>query len=213
MSSGTLDSAITLRPVPRMSQETAITIYPRIRYMLILLIACTILAIGAAISVAGSVYVGVSEGAVLLAVTGAVLGCVGVALFGPIAAYLAHRLRVRQPVFVIDADGILHHWGPMPFGLIRWSEIESVVPYTTSGGSRAIGVVLRDREAFVRRQSRLRRWMLALERWDVPPVSIEQGILPIDVHTLAAQIKRDYGVKFEGAAPRPVPGTSAAGRN
>ena len=191
-----------------MSQETAITIYPRIRYMLILLIACTILAIGATISVAGSVYVGVSEGAVLLAVTGAVLGCVGVAFFGPIAVYLAHRLRVRRPVFVIDADGILHHWGPMPFGLIRWSEIKSVVPYTNSDGLRSIGVVVRDREAFARRQPRLRRWLLALERWDVPPVRIEQEILPIDVHTLAAQIKRDYGVEFEGAAPRPVPGMS-----
>ena len=186
-----------------MSQETAITIYPSIRKLLLLLMAFTIFTIGATIFVAGMVYLGVSGGwSVLVAVTGALLGCVGVAYFGAIAVYLAYRLRVRQPVLVIDADGILHHWGPMPVGLIRWTEIESVASWN---GASFLGVMLRDREAFTRRQPRLRRWWLALKRWDVPPVGIEQAILPIDVHTLAGQIKRDYGVKFEGAAPRPVP--------
>ncbi len=185
-----------------MSQETAITIYPSIRKLLVFVITFTIGAIGATMFVAGSVYVGVSEGSVLFAVAGALLGCVGVAFFGAIAVYLAYRLRVRQPVLVIDADGIRHHWGPMPFGLIRWTEIQSVSGW--NGGS-FLGVVVRDREAFTRRLPRLLRWWLAMKSPYEPSVSIEQGILPIDVHALADQIKRDYGVKFEGAARRPVP--------
>ena len=197
-----------------MSQEPPITIYPSVWKLLLILIGATPILLLFLALVAFAVYSagsGELRGFTVVGGVTVVVGVLfivfGVLLFGYIVVYAAYRLLVRRPVLVVDADGIMVHWAPMPVGLIRWTDIESVGAYTQDG-RYALGLVLRDREAFMRRQPRLRRSLLALLALvsrDVPPVNIGQAILPTDVHTLAAQIKTAYGAKFGGPAPRPVP--------
>ena len=184
------------KPVSRMSPQTAITIYPSVRKLLLILIGCAPFAIGGVAIVVGPVYAGLTAFYIVVA---ALFGGVCVALFGGATVYLTYRLLVRQPVLVVDDDGILVRWPPMPVEPIPWTEIETVGSYYV-GGFRSLGLVLRDRKAFIRRQPWPRRWLLAMGASDEPPIGIEQFTLPIDVYTLEEQIKTEYGHKFESAA-------------
>ena len=137
-----------------MSQEPPITIYPSVWKLLLILIGATPILVLFLALVAFAVYSagsGELRGFTVVGGVTVVVGVLfivfGVLLFGYIVVYAAYRLLVRRPVLVVDADGIMVHWAPMPVELIRWTDIESVqgvhpgrtaLPWSGAARSRSI---------------------------------------------------------------------------
>lgn len=119
--------------------------------------------------------------------------------FGLAGAYIGYRLIWRSPALTIDASGLTDSASAVSAGHLAWDEIECVVPYDFSG-QMMLGVIPRDLDALLERQSTFRKRMMKMNLgMGAAPVNIPQGILPMTAVELADLLQTEYGVQVGDA--------------
>jgi hypothetical protein len=117
---------------------------------------------------------------------------IGVPFFGLIFLFSLKKLLWPTPAVVINAEGIFDDASLLGGGMIRWEEIGELVPYEYSG-SKMLGVVPKNPEMFLFRQSLPKRMFMRLNMKMAPaPIAIPQAILPMSVDDLLLRIKEFY---------------------
>ena len=123
---------------------------------------------------------------------------VGVPFFGACGLYAAYRLVRRRPAVEIDSTGFTDSSSAVGAGRLSWGEVNRVVVYKVYG-QWMLGIVPRDLETFISRQSIWRRWVTRLNlALGCSPANIAQVILPMSVWELAELLRTRYGVRVEG---------------
>ena len=127
------------------------------------------------------------------------LGVLGALL---VASFLLYRLIVRRPALVVGAEGILDDASMLSAGFIRWEEIEEIGVHTF-GGQTFLGVMPKDAEDVLARQSSIKRGLMrANMSLGAPPINVPQSVLPIKAADLAIQLAREYGVRLRPGQSR-----------
>jgi hypothetical protein len=121
---------------------------------------------------------------------GAVLGVLGVVVFGVAAAYLLRRLLVRRPVLVLDVGGLVDRASAAAAGRVPWDQVADV-GVQTMGGNRVLSVLLRDPETWLAAQPPLRRRTMAVNaRMLGTPVNIPLSAVDVPEEELLAALDR-----------------------
>jgi hypothetical protein len=108
----------------------------------------------------------------------------------------------RQPVLVVNKEGIFRTAVGLRQWFIRWDEIATIKVYSYLGEER-LGIVPRDVDAFFATQRKsVRKSVKAGVAAGRAPLNIDQSLLPITVTELADQIEQRFGAKVE-REPRP----------
>lgn len=170
---------------------TEIVIYPSRAKMALALL-------GSMALVAGGIWIGASGMAREIATERVILASyIGVPFFAVCGLYAAYRLAVRRPALVIDASGITDAASAAGAGHLRWDEIDRLVRYESSG-QRMLGIVPRDLDGFLARQSVRRRWLARINTASgFAPLNIPQVGLSMPVDELAHILHTRYGVEVE----------------
>jgi hypothetical protein len=114
---------------------------------------------------------------------------IGVPFFALGLAFLMYRAMVPKPLLVIDETGILDHASMIGVGLIRWEEIERMVPYEVMG-VQLLGIVPTNPEHIIARVNPLKQMLLrANMKPGYPLISIPESILPMKIDVLIRQLK------------------------
>ena len=114
-------------------------------------------------------------------------------LFLPFLSSLYHLL-IHTPTLVVGPDGIFDHGSLLVTGrgLLRWDEMLTVAPYTTSSGgvtNRYLLIVVPNGRAIRQRQLLWKRaLMLLLGQVSPFQLTIWQGLLNVPATELARQI-------------------------
>lgn len=125
---------------------------------------------------------------------------VGVPLFLVAVLVLLRKLFNRDPAFEINSTGIVDRSSLGAFGLLRWDQIESVVPYTSSG-QPMLGVIPTDSQQFLDRQNVVARWWVRFKvQFGSAPVNIPQVWLPMTVTEFADLLHTRFGVRLDDDA-------------
>ncbi len=99
---------------------------------------------------------------------------VGIPFFSLCTVYLVYRFIKPKPSLRIDKDGIDENASFVGVGKIRWDEIERVVMYSMMG-QKMIGIIPKDFEPFLERQSGVKRTLLSMNKKKEIPISIPQN--------------------------------------
>ena len=107
----------------------------------------------------------------------------------------SHR-KQKEPIIVLNSEGIRVDTMATHIGLLRWDEIEEVRPYNFI--YRYVGIVPKNTSALCRRLGADRSWIVHLNAFCIPlykligvfvaPINIPQVYLPITVDELTARI-------------------------
>jgi hypothetical protein len=171
--------------------DDRLVIYPsRIKVVLVLL--------GAIAFVAAGLWIGSPDIAGTLPLWKVVIATyVGVPFFGACGLYAAYRLARHRPAVEIDSTGFTDSSSAIAAGRLSWGEVDRVVVYSFYG-QMLLGIVPRDLEMFMSRQSIWRRWVTRLNlALGCSPANIAQVILPMPVRELAELLRARYGVRVE----------------
>ena len=122
---------------------------------------------------------------------------VGVPFFSACGLYAAYRLVRRRPALELDSTGITDAASGLGAGRLSWDEIDHVVLYKYQGQSM-LGIVPKDLEAFMNRQSSVRRSLTKLNlKLGCAPINIPQVGLRMKLAELAEILHTRYGVRVE----------------
>jgi hypothetical protein len=108
----------------------------------------------------------VATGAFLIANGDIIAGTLGVVFFGLCLVgfvILEGRRMLGRPVLVIDDEGYLDRSSLVAPGRVAWSEV-SRVRIESVTGQRFLAVEPKDPEAIMARATRMRRWLMRLNR-------------------------------------------------
>jgi hypothetical protein len=103
----------------------------------------------------------------------------------------------RQPVLVVNREGIFRTAVGVRQWFIRWDDIATIKVYSYLDEER-LGIVPRDVDAFFANQRKsVRKSVKAGLQAGLAPLNIDQSLLPITVTELADQIEQRFGAKVE----------------
>jgi len=128
----------------------------------------------------------------------AFMAWVVIPLFGFCFLYACYRLIVPKPAVIINHRGIFDNASPLSAGLVEWDEIDTVFTYEYNG-QYYLGIVPLNVEAFLKRQSVFKRWMMKINTGliDAPPISIPQSTLPMKIDELLLKMQ-EYHRNYVG---------------
>lgn len=103
-----------------------------------------------------------------------VVVAIGIPFFSLCTVYLVYRFVKPKPSLRIDKDGIDDNASFVGVGKIRWDEIERIGMYSLMG-QKMIGIIPKDFEPFLERQSGVKRALLSMNKNKEFPISIPQN--------------------------------------
>ncbi|PWA11222.1 hypothetical protein DCC39_09635 [Pueribacillus theae] len=103
-----------------------------------------------------------------------VVVAVSIPFFSLCTVYLLYRFVKPKPSLRIDKDGIDENASFVGVGQIHWDEIERIVMYSMMG-QKMIGIIPKDFEPFLERQSGVKRALLSMNKKKEIPISIPQN--------------------------------------
>ncbi|WZY00217.1 STM3941 family protein [Bacillus sp. FSL W7-1360] len=112
-----------------------------------------------------------------------VITAIGIPLSVICTGYILYRLVKPKPSFRIDKEGIYEDASLASVGLIRWDEIERIGMYSLVG-QKTLGIVPRNLEAVLQRQSGLKRALLSMNKKKEIPISIPQGASDVPLESV-----------------------------
>ncbi|MED4083202.1 hypothetical protein P4637_20695 [Halalkalibacterium halodurans] len=142
--------------------------------------------------VAGSIWVALNQESILEEARGItsvtapflpVVVAVSIPFFSLCTVYLVYRLVKPKPSLRIDQEGIYENASFVGVGQIRWDEIERIVMYSVMG-QKMIGIIPKDFEPFLERQSGVKRALLNMNKKKDIPVSIPQNASDIPLEAV-----------------------------
>lgn len=180
--------------LPLDTEADRVLIYPsRAKMLYVLLVSIVIGALGIWIATSGVARE-------LPAWKVAIVSYIATPFFAFGALYAAYRLAIRRPALELDSTGIIDNASAVGVGRLGWDEVDHVVLCKYRGQSM-LGIVPRDLNLFLSRQSTIRRSFikgnLAL---GCPPITVPQMGLSMNVAELASLLQTRYGVRVEGDA-------------
>jgi hypothetical protein len=147
-----------------------------------------------------------------------IAGLLGTPFFGLATIYLLFRIVSPKPVVVLSDEGLFDYTTLTATGLIRWDEIEKIVPYyfrtgADPKGQLFIAIVVKDADVIIARQPGWKKSLLETNRaylrgytgplpvplTEVPqsPFIIPTMYLPISVDDFLVEIKKFHDVPVE----------------
>lgn len=134
----------------------------------------------------------VAGGAFLIANGDIIAGTLGVVFFGLCLVgfvILEGRRMLGRPVLVIDDEGYLDRSSLVAPGRVAWSEVRRVRIESVTG-QRFLAVEPADPEAIMTRATRMRRWLMRLNRgMGFEVLNIAEVMLPLSLETLVEVIR------------------------
>lgn len=122
----------------------------------------------------------------------AVVGLAAVLFFGLTLLFFLYHLVKRQPTLRVDEEGLLDTSSLVAGGLIAWGEISELKLYTYHGQT-FIGINLHDADAYLARQSGLKRLLMRVNKGLVQAhVNIAQPGIATPLHVLYEEVKRRW---------------------
>ncbi|MFK0522650.1 STM3941 family protein [Paenibacillus illinoisensis] len=161
------------------------------------------LAAGAALFVAAGFFLMFSDSSDTGdSVISAVVGLVSVLFFGLCFAYSLVKMIKKEPSFVVNEQGFVDSSSYTSGGFIPWKDVENIFMYELMGQSM-IGVKLKDEQAFLDRQTGVKRKLMTVNTQMVDAtVSIAQSSLSLPLEQLYIMMvgrwKRASGVYKPG---------------
>jgi hypothetical protein len=140
-----------------------------------------------------AIGVGLTAVCAALVIWGGLIGLIGglpgLVFFGALGLPVVTLRALRPaPELVVSADGFTLNQSATDMGFISWDEVESIGT-TSLGGHSWVTVKLRDPDAFLRRQSAVRRVLLRMRGTGRSTVRIPGVILPQPVSEVAAMME------------------------
>lgn len=110
-------------------------------------------------------------------------------LFSVPFLYSCYRVLKRSPALIINQEGIFDDASMLGAGMIRWEEIEQMVIFNVMN-NRFLGIIPVDTQAILARQTSVKRFFLRIgNKPQTPPFAIPEGLLPMSLEELLANIE------------------------
>jgi hypothetical protein len=110
--------------------------------------------------------------------------------FGACLVAFVRKLASKEPLLVVDREGIVDRVSGIAAGRIPWEEIEDLRIRTVLS-QRFLEICVRDPRALIARQPAFRRLMMHLNRWfSMGPVCLPETALPMRLEDLRDAILR-----------------------